>query len=172
MRCKLGQDSSRDPVGAGQLLYGFEGRRIRGAPLADRPLPRRGDPRDRRGRVRSTRRTAAPCSERFCERSRTRERGNHNRQTKSPDWATTTYGETFPEKSLPKLVLRDLEVAGYITAEKTTGGRGAKPFLVTPTPKLIVEVVDPLLEQLGRQADPKLVRLLRRPLTEILAEPG
>ena len=84
--------------------------------------------------------------------------------------ATTTYGEKFPEKSLPKLVLNDLVAAGYIKAEKTTGGRGAKPFLVAPTAKLIAEVVDPLLEQLSRQTDPKLLRLLRRPLADILAE--
>ena len=63
-----------------------------------------------------------------------------------------------------------MEAAGYITTEKTTGGRGAKPFLVAPTEKLIADVVDPLLEQLGRQTDPKLLRLLRRPLAEILAE--
>ena len=84
--------------------------------------------------------------------------------------ATATYGERFPEKSLPKLVLNDLVAAGYITAQKTTGGRGAKPFLVAPTEKLIADVVDPLLDQLSRQTDPKLLRLLRRPLADILAE--
>lgn len=84
--------------------------------------------------------------------------------------ATATYGEKFPEKSLPKLVLHDLEAAGYIATEKTTGGRGAKPFLVAPTEKLIANVVDPLIEQLGRQTDPKLRRLLKRPLSEILVD--
>ena len=84
--------------------------------------------------------------------------------------ATATYGEKFPEKSLPKLVLNDLVAADYITAQKTTGGRGAKPFLVAPTDKLIADVVEPLLEQLSRQTDPKLLELLRRPLAEILAE--
>lgn len=84
--------------------------------------------------------------------------------------ATATYGEKFPEKSLPKLVLNDLVAAEYITAKKTTGGRGAKPFLVAPTDKLIAEVVDPLLEQLSRQTDPKLLRLLRRPLSDIIDE--
>ncbi len=84
--------------------------------------------------------------------------------------ATATYGEKFPEKSLPKLVLNDLVAANYITAQKTTGGRGAKPFLVAPTNKLIADVVEPLLEQLSRQTDPKLLKLLRRPLAEILAE--
>ena len=41
---------------------------------------------------------------------------------------------------------------------------------MAPTEKLIADVVDPLLEQLSQQTDPKLLRLLRRPLAEILAE--
>lgn len=84
--------------------------------------------------------------------------------------ATATYGVRFPEKSLPKLVLKALEDAGYITAEKTTTGRGAKPFLVAPTDKLIAEIVEPLLAQLTDQTDPKLPALLRKPLSEILDE--
>lgn len=84
--------------------------------------------------------------------------------------ATATYGVKFPEKSLPKLVLDALREAGFITVEKTTAGRGAKPFLVTPTTKLIGEIVDPLLEQLKDQTDPKLLALLRTPLSAILAE--
>ena len=55
--------------------------------------------------------------------------------------AAATYGVKFPEKSLPKLVLNVLVDAGYILADKTTAGRGAKPFLVTPTPKLIGDIV-------------------------------
>ena len=84
--------------------------------------------------------------------------------------ATATYGVEFPEKSLPRVVLHDLEAAGYITATKTTQGRGAKPFLVAPTKKLIADVVDPLLKQLSKQIGPKLRRLLRRPLAEILTD--
>lgn len=84
--------------------------------------------------------------------------------------AAATYGVKFPEKSLPKLVLRSLVDAGYITAEKTTGGRGAKPFMVAPTPKLVAEVVTPLLDQLKGHIDPKLLDLLRKPMAEILAE--
>lgn len=84
--------------------------------------------------------------------------------------ATATYGVKFPEKSLPKLVLHALEEAGYITSEKTTTGRGAKPFQVAPTGKLIADVVEPLLEQLKGQTDPKLLALLRTPLADILAE--
>jgi site-specific DNA-methyltransferase (cytosine-N4-specific) len=84
--------------------------------------------------------------------------------------ATATYGVKFPEKSLPKLVLNALVESGYITAEKTTTGRGAKPFLVAPTRKLVSEIVGPLLDQLKAQTDPKLLELLRKPLATILAE--
>jgi len=84
--------------------------------------------------------------------------------------AAATYGVKFPEKSLPKLVLDALVTAGYITAEKTTAGRGAKPFLVAPTEKLIADVVEPLLDQIGGQTDPKLRKLLRTPLSAILKE--
>jgi site-specific DNA-methyltransferase (cytosine-N4-specific) len=84
--------------------------------------------------------------------------------------ASATYGVKFPEKSLPKLVLNDIEKAGYITMQKTTGGRGAKPFLVAPTEKLIADVVTPLLDQLERQTDPKLRQMLKKPLNEILNE--
>jgi site-specific DNA-methyltransferase (cytosine-N4-specific) len=84
--------------------------------------------------------------------------------------ASATYGVKFPEKSLPKLVLNALVEAGYITATKTTDGRGAKPFMVAPTAKLVADVVTPLLDQLKTQTDPKLLRLLRKPLAEILVE--
>jgi len=85
--------------------------------------------------------------------------------------AEATYGVKFPEKkSLPRLILNDLEQVGYITAEKTTTGRGAKPFQVSPTKKLLTEVVEPLLEQLKGQVGPKLLALLRKPLSEILQE--
>ncbi|NMC64104.1 MAG: restriction endonuclease [SAR324 cluster bacterium] len=84
--------------------------------------------------------------------------------------AEATYGVTFPEKSLPKEVLNTLVDAGYITINKTTGGRGAKPFDVTPTDKLVAEIVVPLLEQLKKQTDPKLIELLRRPIKEIINE--
>ena len=84
--------------------------------------------------------------------------------------AAATYGVKFPEKSLPKLVLHELESARYITTEKTTTGRGAKPFRVTATAKLIEDVVEPMLEQLRGQTDPKLLALLRTPLSMIIKE--
>ena len=84
--------------------------------------------------------------------------------------ASATYGIRFPEKSLPKLVLTALEDAGYITASKTTEGRGAKPFLVAPTGKANAALLEPLLEQLRGQIDAKLIDLLRKPLSDILQE--
>lgn len=84
--------------------------------------------------------------------------------------AATTYGVRYPEKSLPKLVLNALVEAGYITAEKTTKGRGAKPFLVAPTEKLIKDVIGPLLDQLKDQTDPKLLDLLKKPLAAVLTD--
>ncbi|MBM3493035.1 MAG: restriction endonuclease [Armatimonadetes bacterium] len=84
--------------------------------------------------------------------------------------ASVTYGVNYPEKSLPKLVLRALVGAGYITIEKTTGGRGAKPFLVSPTPRLLADVVEPLVKQVAQQGEKKLLSLLRMPLGQILAE--
>lgn len=88
------------------------------------------------------------------------------------DLATATYGVRFPDKNLPQAVLNVLRDAGYITCEKTTGGRGAKPMLVTPTDKLRRDIVEPLLEQLKAQVDPKLIDLLNRPLADILVEIG
>jgi len=84
--------------------------------------------------------------------------------------AAATYGVKYPEKSLPKLVLNALVAARYITAKKTTTGRGSRPFLVAPTEKLIADIVGPLLDQLKAQTDPKLLDLLKKPLKEILAE--
>lgn len=84
--------------------------------------------------------------------------------------AAAIYGVRFPEKSLPKDVLNALVNAGYIIATKTTGGRGAKPFLVAPTEKVQVEILAPLLDQLKDQIDPKLLDLLTKPLSDILTE--
>ncbi|MBW8075258.1 MULTISPECIES: restriction endonuclease [Metallibacterium] len=86
------------------------------------------------------------------------------------DLATATYGVRFPDKNLPQVVLNALRDAGYITLQKSTGGRGAKPMIVTPTTKLRSDLVEPLFEQLKAQADPKLIDLLSTSLGDILAE--
>jgi len=86
--------------------------------------------------------------------------------------ASATYGVKFNEKMLPKTVLYPLRDAGYITLERGTKspGRGAKPFLVTPTEKLKKEVILPILEQLEQQVYSDLRPLLRKSLAEILDE--
>ncbi len=84
--------------------------------------------------------------------------------------AEVTCGVKFPEKSLPKEVLNAIETAGYIHVHKTTTGRGAKPFEVSPTSKLIAEITIPILEQLKNQTDTKLIDLQRKSLDEILSE--
>jgi hypothetical protein len=84
--------------------------------------------------------------------------------------ASATYGVKFPEKSLPKLVLQTLVEGEYIVATKTTSGRGAKPFLVAPTKKLVAEIIGPLLIQLEKQTDPDLFDLLRKPYDQVLRD--
>ncbi len=86
--------------------------------------------------------------------------------------ATATYGVKFNEKNLPKMVLYPLEQAGFIALERGTkqDGRGAKPFVVRPTEKLVAEVVEPLLDQLGEQVGAGLRPLLRKPFDDILQE--
>jgi len=84
--------------------------------------------------------------------------------------AEATYGVQFPEKSLPKDVLNRLVELEFIEISKTTEGRGAKPFLVKPTEKVNREILTPLLTQLEQQTDPKLISLLRKPISDILIE--
>jgi site-specific DNA-methyltransferase (cytosine-N4-specific) len=86
--------------------------------------------------------------------------------------ATTTYGVKFDEKNLPKSVLYPLERAGYISLARgtRTAGRGAKPFLVTPTEKVNTDLLGPLLEALERQVAPQLRTLLRKSFGEILSQ--
>lgn len=86
------------------------------------------------------------------------------------DLAAATYDVRFPDKNLPQVVLNALRDSGYITFEKTTDGRGAKPPLVTPTEKLRNDIVVPLFEQLKDQVDPKLIELLTKPLAKIIDE--
>lgn len=86
--------------------------------------------------------------------------------------ASATYGLRFDEKNLPKDVLYPLEKAGLIVLARGTkeAGRGAKPFLVTPTERMVREVLEPLLTQFEAQVAPGIRPLLRKPLAQILNE--
>lgn len=88
--------------------------------------------------------------------------------------ASATYGISFNEKNLPKQVLYPLRDAGYITLERGTkkAGRGAKPFLVTATDKLVADIIAPLIEQLEQQTQADIRPLLRKPLKEIREKLG
>lgn len=87
-------------------------------------------------------------------------------------FASAVYGVNFNEKNLPKDVLYPLKQAGYIVLERGTKqpGRGAKPFLVTPSTRLVKEVIEPLFEQLDQQVAPEIRPLLRKSLQEILMD--
>ena len=86
--------------------------------------------------------------------------------------ATATYGIKFDEKNLPKQVLYRLAKAGYIELARGTKqkGRGAKPFIVKSTKKLIAEIVIPIINQLEKQVQPGLRPFLRSPLSTIIKE--
>lgn len=84
--------------------------------------------------------------------------------------AQSVYGLTFPEKSLPKLVLNKLIEANLIIAKKTTTGRGAKPFLVSLHPDVQPDIIIPTLAQLKKRLDPKLLELIKKPMSEILLD--
>jgi len=86
--------------------------------------------------------------------------------------ATTIYGIKFDEKNLPKQVLYPLAEKGFITLARgtKTKGRGAKPFMVQPTEKLIAELIVPILNQLEKQTESDLRPFLRKPLLDIILE--
>jgi site-specific DNA-methyltransferase (cytosine-N4-specific) len=86
--------------------------------------------------------------------------------------ASATYGVSFDEKNLPKQILYPLREVGYIDLIRGTKspGRGAKPFLVKPTDKLKVELIDPIINQLEQQIQSDLRPMLRKNLLQILSE--
>jgi site-specific DNA-methyltransferase (cytosine-N4-specific) len=86
--------------------------------------------------------------------------------------AATTYGTTFNEKNLPKSVLYPLQEAGYIVMERGTKeyGRGAKPFVITATDKLVEDLVVPLLKQVEKQTQADLRPFLRKPFGDVIKD--
>jgi site-specific DNA-methyltransferase (cytosine-N4-specific) len=84
--------------------------------------------------------------------------------------ATAIYGIEFNEKNLARQVLYPLKESGYITLTRGTksSGRGAKPFVVTSTSKLVSDIVIPVLNQLDKQVDSDVRHLLRKSLKAIL----
>ncbi|HEX5409844.1 MAG TPA: restriction endonuclease [Gemmatimonadaceae bacterium] len=76
--------------------------------------------------------------------------------------------QKFPEKSAQAKIIEPLERAGLITMSRTTGGRGARAFEVTPTDKFRTDILEPILSQLERGASAELIRFLRMPLRSVL----
>lgn len=85
-------------------------------------------------------------------------------------YASALFGVEFPEGGLPQSTLFALRDAGLLECEKTTGGQGAKPYIVRPTVKLKNDVIEPLLESLENAVGVQYRSLVRKPLTEILTE--
>jgi len=84
--------------------------------------------------------------------------------------AESLYGVILPKKNFAIQILKPLEDAGWLAITKTTGGRGAKNALITPTAKINKEIIEPLLRQMEGQVDVRLLELLKRPLSEILSD--
>ncbi len=91
------------------------------------------------------------------------------RSNEVAQYATALYGTEFPEGGLPQSVLFALRDAGLITAEKTTTGQGAKPYIVRPTDKLKNEVIEPLLAAIESSVGVQYRTLVRMPYADILA---
>ena len=73
------------------------------------------------------------------------------------DLATATFNFEFDEKAFANNVIKPLHDKGLIIAEKTTGGRGAKPYMVSLTEKTKQEVIGPLLDQFKDQVGSPLL---------------
>lgn len=71
--------------------------------------------------------------------------------------ATATFNFEFDEKSFASRVIKPLQDKELIIAEKTTGGRGAKPYMVGLADRTKKEVIEPLLEQFKDQVGSPLV---------------
>lgn len=71
--------------------------------------------------------------------------------------ATASYNIDFDEKTFANRIIKPLQDQDLIVATKTTGGRGAKPYMVELTNKSKREVVEPLLTQFRSQVGNALV---------------
>jgi hypothetical protein len=83
-------------------------------------------------------------------------------------YATSLFGTEFAEGGLPQSVLFALRDAGLIEAEKTTTGRGAKPYVDRPTDKLRNELIEPLLTAIEESAGMQYRKLVRMKYADIL----
>lgn len=86
--------------------------------------------------------------------------------------AEAVHGVTIPGKSFSGQVLKALHDKGWIVVTKSTAGRGGGRThpLVQPTARVAAELIEPFLDQLKDAVDAKLLTLLRKPMSEVLAE--
>lgn len=84
-------------------------------------------------------------------------------------YATSLFGTEFAEGGLPQSILFALQDADLIKAEKTTKGRGAKPYVVRPTDKLENELIEPMLAAIETSAGMQFRKLIRMKYADILS---
>ncbi len=84
--------------------------------------------------------------------------------------AEKLYGVSFSEKALPIKVLFPLRDIGLIDVEKSTSGRGAKPYLVKPTDKFQSDIILPIIQNIKERGDMPHRRFFQMRLDEILQE--
>lgn len=83
-------------------------------------------------------------------------------------YATTLYSVQFPEGGLPQSTLFDLQDVGLITCKKTTGGQGAKPYVVYRTEKLKNKFLEPIFIAIEKSVGIQYRKLIRMPYEDIL----
>ncbi len=84
--------------------------------------------------------------------------------------ASTLYAVEYNHKELPKAILFPLCDLGYIQIEKSTKGRGAKPYMVSRTPKFFRGISVPILNSAAEKAGLVPKELFERSLSQILAD--
>lgn len=84
-------------------------------------------------------------------------------------YAAELFNVEFPAGGLPQAVLFPLRDAGLIEVLKTTGGGGAKPYLVRPTAQLRNELIEPMLDALEQSIGVQYRELIRMRYDDILA---
>lgn len=84
--------------------------------------------------------------------------------------ATASYNIDFDEKAFANKVIKPLHDKGLIVAQKTTGGRGAKPYMVELTEQTKREVVEPLLTQFKDQVGNALADAYCKTFSDLRSE--
>jgi len=84
--------------------------------------------------------------------------------------ATASYNIDFDEKAFASKVIKPLQDKGLIAAQKTTDGRGAKPYMVELTERTKQEVIEPLLTQFKNQVGNALADAYCKTFAELRSE--